>query len=196
VTVTRYRSPVATDFSFPPGVRGDACFSPDHRFRYWLERRWDDSLPQFTYVLLNPSAAGGDRDDPTSRKLRSLTVANGGGGYALVNLFALVDTHQDGLDYPEAIGETREVNDEWIVRAVEGCDVVVLGWGNGNPKGVGAAARQAGIKRRAAEVWPIVRFQQPQCFDLTDRGAPKHPGRLEDKLHLLAYLPPSGYLPN
>ena len=103
---------MANFFALPPGVRGAAHFSPDHRFRYWLGRRWDDSLPQFTYVLLNPSAAGGDRDDPTSRKLRSLTVANGGGGYALVNLFALVDTHQDGLDYPEAIGETREANDE------------------------------------------------------------------------------------
>ncbi|PZS09688.1 MAG: hypothetical protein DLM70_01330, partial [Chloroflexi bacterium] len=42
----------------PTYTRSDAKFSDDGRFRYWLERRWDDSLPQFTYILLNPSVAG------------------------------------------------------------------------------------------------------------------------------------------
>ena len=95
---------MSTFFAPPPGVCGDAYFSRDRGFRYLLERRLDDALPQFTYVLLNPSEAGGDRDDSTSRKLLSLTVSNGGGGYELVNLFANVDNHQKGLHYPGAIG--------------------------------------------------------------------------------------------
>lgn len=189
-----YRSPVATLPPLPPGICGDAHFSHDHRFRYWLERRWDDALPQFTYVLLNPSAAGGDRDDPTNRKLRALTIANGGGGYELVNLFALVDTHQERLHYPEAIGETREANDAWIVKAVEGCDVLVLGWGEGNGSGAGAAARKAAVRRRAREVWPLVRYGHPKCFNRNESGSPGHPGRLKNGSSLSGYVPTPAYL--
>ena len=182
---------MANFFALPPGVRGDAYFSADHRFRYWLERRWDDALPQFTYILLNPSAAGGERDDPTTRKLSALTVANGGGGYVLVNLFAIVDTHQDGLHYPEAIGETREANNKRIVTAVEGCDVLVLGWGEGNGTGAGAAARLAGVRKRAQEVWPLVREGQPQCFKANASGSPGHPLYLKDASVVTEYVAPA-----
>jgi len=174
-------------FPLPPGVRGDAVFSSDHCYRYWLERRWNDELPRITYVLLNPSVAGGDRDDATSRRLRAFTEAQGGGGYQLVNLFALVDTDQVGLHLPRAIGESTELADQWITRAVEGADTVVLGWGNGNSRGPDAALRKAAVRRRAAEVWPMVRGYRPQCFTTTTSGAPGHP------LYLKTMTPMSDY---
>jgi hypothetical protein len=185
---------VADFFALPPGIRGNACFSPDRCFRYCLERRWDDSLPQFTYVLLNPSEAGGDRDDPTSRKLHALTVANGGGGYELVNLFAMVDTHQEGLHYPEAIGETREANDERIVTAADKSEVLVLGWGEGNGAGSGAAARKAGVRKRAEEVWPLVRDRRPQCFKRNASGSPVHPLYLKNESVVSGYVATPEYL--
>ncbi len=181
-------------FDLPPGVLGGAVFSPDRRFRYWLERRWDGTLPQFTFVLLNPSAAGGDRDDMTNRRLHTLTVSNGGGGYELVNLFAVVDTHQEGLHYPEAIDETPGANDGWIAEAVQRSETVVLGWGDGSGKGVGGSARRAGIRKRAREVWPLVRDHRPTCFVVIDSGAPGHPGRLHASTPCTAYSPSPDYL--
>lgn len=178
----------------PPGTLGDAHFSGDHRYRYWLERRWDDSLPRFTYVLLNPSAADRDRDDRTNGRLRGMTMANGGGSYELVNLFAVVDTHQVGLRYPSGIGETSATTDEWISRAVERADVLVVGWGDGNGTGTGASDRRAGVRRRASEVWPLVRHRRPLCFRRNTSGSPGHPLYLATGSPMTRYVPTAAYL--
>src|SRR5664280_1521362 len=119
-------TPKGRRFPLPPGVRGDADFASGDTYRYWLERRWDTSLPQFTYVLLNPSSAGANEDDPTTKKLQRMTVAQGGGGYELVNLFALIDTQQLGLHFAHAVGKPSALNDEWTMRAAARADVVVL----------------------------------------------------------------------
>jgi hypothetical protein len=100
-------------YPLPFGVRGRAEFSGDGQYRYWLERRWNDSLTHFTYILLNPSSASATEDDGTTRKLFEITQANGGGSYELVNIFALVDTAQTCLRDPVAVGETHQANDWW-----------------------------------------------------------------------------------
>ena len=181
-------------FALPAGVRGSAAFSSDNRFRYSLERRWDSALPQFTFILLNPSEAGADRDDKTSQRLHALTVANGGGGFELVNLFAMVDTHQMNLVYPAAIGETIQANDEWISNAVVRSELLVLGWGDGNGEGASAATRKAGVKRRAKEVWPLVRYSRPHCFKVNSSGSPGHPLYLKSTSALSRYAAKPGYL--
>ncbi|HUA95676.1 MAG TPA: DUF1643 domain-containing protein, partial [Acidimicrobiales bacterium] len=130
----------------------------------------------------------------TNQKLHAITLSNGGGGYELVNLFAKVDTHQDGLHYPEAIGEPREANDEWIVRAMERCDVVVVGWGDGSGAGIGAVARKSGVRRRAREVWALVRVGRPQCFKRNASGSPGHPLYLKNVSTLSRYAPTPEYL--
>jgi hypothetical protein len=145
-------------------------------------------------VLLNPSAAGGDRDDATSRRLHALTVAHGGGGFDLVNLFSLVDTHQTGLRYPDAIGASCEVADSWIQAAAARSASVVLGWGDGSGRGPGAADRRAGVRRRAREVWPMLRTREPRCFTINASGAPGHPLYLATTSVASPYLPRSGYL--
>ena len=185
---------MTTLFALPSDVHGTATFSPDNRFRYSLERRWDSAKPQFVFVLLNPSEAGADRDDRTSQRLHALTAANGGGGYELVNLFAMVDTHQQDLAYPAAIGHTAGENDERITQAVERSDAVVLGWGDGNGAGASARARKAGVRRRATEVWPLVRFSRPQCFKVNASGSPGHPLYLKAASPLTAYAPRPEYL--
>lgn len=185
---------VGTLARLPAGVRGDARFSPDRRYRYWLERRWDASLPRFTYILLNPSTAGHDHDDKTNQRLRAITVANGGGGYELVNLFAVVDTYQVSLHRPAAVEETPGANDEWVTRAAARAEVVVLGWGDGTGVGTDAAARRTEVKRRAGDVWPLVRDYNPQCFTVNVSGAPGHPLYLNTTSPMTDYVPSPGYL--
>ena len=176
-------------------MHGDAAFSEDRRHRYWLQRRWDAALPRFTFVLLNPSAAAADADDPTNRRLRALTAAHGGGSYELVNLFALVDTFQDHLLGPDAVGESAAVADGWITTAVGRADTVVLGWGDGRATGRGGAARRAAVIRRAASVWPLVAAGRPRCLAVNRSGAPGHPLYLPVASDLLPYRPPSAGTP-
>lgn len=169
------------------GELRDARFSADRRYRYWLQRRWDPSRPQFAYVLLNPSRADADHDDPTVRKLSVLTSANGGGGFELVNLFAVMDTRQVGLHLPDAVEAAPGENDRWIERVVERADVVVLGWGDGMADDLLTQGRRAAVRRRAQQVWPLVRNRQPRCFRTIGSGAPGHPGRLRSTAPIVRY---------
>jgi hypothetical protein len=121
-----------------------------------------------------------------------MTVARGGGRYELVNLFALVDTHQIGLHFQTAVGDPPELNDEWITRAVGRADVVVVGWGDGKADDDTGRGRKAAVTRRAREVWPMVRYCHPMCFGGPNKaGTPPHPLYLKDGTSLASYLPPT-----
>jgi hypothetical protein len=175
-------------------IHGDAVFSADGRYRYWLERRWDDALPQFTYVLLNPSKAGvADNGDRTVPKLVTLTTTNGGGGFELVNLFAVLDTRQVGLHLPDAVGAVTDENDRWVRSAIGRSATLVLGWGDGNADDGASRGRQAAVRQRAREVWSMVSGREAQCFRVIASGAPGFPGRLAGSSPIVPYRPTPGY---
>ena len=73
-----------------------ALFSPCGRFRYRLGRRWGAS-PTVAFVLLNPSTADDERDDPTVRRCVDFARRLGFGGLEVVNLYAYVATDPDDL---------------------------------------------------------------------------------------------------
>ena len=49
-------------------LRGSAVFDRGFRYRYALVRAWDARLPRVAFVMLNPSTADAERDDPTIRR--------------------------------------------------------------------------------------------------------------------------------
>ncbi len=171
----------------PSRCKGAATFSGDGRYRYWLHRHWDADLPRFAYILLNPSRADADHDDPTVRKLVALTSANGGGSFELVNLFALMDTRQVGLHRPGAVEELPGENDRWIERVVGRSDTLVLGWGDGGADDSLTRGRRAAVRRRAEEVRPLLADRRLWCFRTIKSGAPGHPGRLANNTSLRRY---------
>jgi hypothetical protein len=46
-----------------------AVISEDGVYRYVLYREWDVQLPTILFIMLNPSTADGDSDDPTIRRV-------------------------------------------------------------------------------------------------------------------------------
>ncbi len=174
----------------PAYTRADAVFSDDGGYRYWLERRWDDALAPFTYILLNPSKAGSE-DDDTVKRLVAITMFNGGGGFELANLFATVDTNQVGLHLPSAVGLPD--NDEWIARVVKRSTKLVLGWGDGNAETRDNRGRQQAVRGRARTVWHLVSGRDPWCLTRTKTGAPHHPRGLPNTTVVAPYHPPPGY---
>lgn len=153
----------------PPGIRCNAVFSADRRFRYALWRTWDIARPAVMFVGLNPSQANEVNDDPTLRRCVGFAKAWGYGGVALTNLFGFVATDPAHmLATPDPIGED---NDWWLAGLSAALPLTVAAWGN------------AGTHRaRAAQARPLL--QSLHVLRLNRSGQPAHP------LYLPASLTP------
>lgn len=73
-------------------MRTEAYLSEDRRYRYWLLRVWDDSLPVNCSCGVNPSTADEHADDHTIRKDIGFSARQGFGGLLKVNLSAFRST--------------------------------------------------------------------------------------------------------
>ena len=110
---------------------GAATFDEHKRYRYGLTRYWatscDDSN-QVTFIMLNPSQADAERDDPTIRACSQFAQGWGYDQLNVVNLFAYRSPHPSALKQtPDPVGPA---NDRCLVAAVESADRVILAWGN------------------------------------------------------------------
>lgn len=74
---------------YPPNipVRRSAALSDDGLYRYSLVRHWGTGLPA-QFIMLNPSTADADVDDPTIRRCVGFARALGCAGIVVVNLYA------------------------------------------------------------------------------------------------------------
>lgn len=130
-----------------PGDLGDwAIFGRDGRHRFALGRRWG-SGPTLGWVMLNPSVAGADSDDPTIRRVVGFSRSWGAGSAVVVNVFSQVATKPADLeriaiasvlaveegaeDYDSApeLVQTAVDNRRMVSDELSRCDAVVLAWG-------------------------------------------------------------------
>lgn len=105
-----------------------ATFSPDRRYRYWLEARLTDSEGVCLFVMLNPSKADEVRSDPTVTRAKGFARDWGYGTLWVCNIFALRSTD------PKALRQTGDPigveNDHHILKSARGANRVVCAWGN------------------------------------------------------------------
>ncbi len=110
------------------GITRIASFSECGQYRYTLARIWDGMKPSILFVLLNPSTADAQQDDPTNRKCMYWAMRNGYGMLTFCNLFAWRSPYPKVMKaQPEPIGPA---NDEVIHEMIKSHKVVVAGWGN------------------------------------------------------------------
>lgn len=146
-----------------PEVRKAASFSGDGQYRYSLHRWWGDG-PRLMFVMLNPSTADAEQDDPTIRRCIGFARTLGFDGLSVFNLYAFRATKPADLwKADEPTGGQR--NDD-LLREVglhARHSLVLAAWG-ANAK----ADRVAQV--RAFRGWENVR-----ALALTKDGAPRHP---------------------
>lgn len=68
-------------------VTRTAELSPCGRFRFRLSRTWSEHWPVCAWLMLNPSTADAERDDPTMLRLMAWARAWNYGGVEVVNVF-------------------------------------------------------------------------------------------------------------
>lgn len=106
-------------------IRG-ATVSPCGQYRYRLWRVWNPDSYRLAFIMLNPSKADAEVDDPTIRKCVGFAKRGGYGGIEVFNLFAYRATDPRELyRCPDPIGPD---NDEYLRQIPPRVDVC-LAWG-------------------------------------------------------------------
>ena len=145
-----------------------AKFSIDKKHRYELSRHWDLSKSDILFIMLNPSIANEDIDDPTIKRLISFTREFKYGGFFVANLFTYITPYSKTLD--TSIGLTK-LNLKTIKNLVNKVDEVIYAWGNS-------------IKE-PLELKNLVK--NPKCFGKNLNGTPKHPLYLSSNSKLIKF---------
>ena len=106
----------------------NARFSRCRRYRYSLERRWQEGQGRVLFIGLNPSTADHRRDDPTIRRCVNFARDWGFATMEVVNLFAFRATYPSDLKAADDPIGSR--NDYWIRRTHRQADLTIACWGN------------------------------------------------------------------
>ena len=144
-------------------LRSTAEFSDCGLFRWNLCRQWDEG-PAVCFVMLNPSIAGADVDDPTITRCIGFARAWGFGSLWVRNLSPFIATEPANLiramHRVDVSGGKRGT-----IELMASCNasLLVAAWGNPATKAmVGRFLEIAGDK----DIW---------CLGTTKAGSPKHP---------------------
>lgn len=164
-------------------MSGNAWFSDCGTYRYGLLRIIEHGLilPSHAdecvnFIMLNPSTATADIDDPTIRRCIGYAHQWGYGELMVTNLFAFRATDPKAMQAaPDPIGPE---NDEYIRKVAGAAHLIVAAWGS-----------HGEWQRRDAVVRRIVHSvgKQEHCLTTTVKGQPGHP------LYLAKHLKPFPY---
>jgi hypothetical protein len=149
------------------GAEFDQTTPSNSLYRYLLWREYEPcahALEQMTFILLNPSTADGEQDDPTIRRCIDFALRRDYLRIEVVNLFAFRSTDPKML--AKVADPVGRLNDPHILASAKRAAVVVCAWGANGPR----LGRGVAVKR----------LLRSHCIDLhhfglTNGGQPKHP---------------------
>lgn len=150
------------------GDRG-ADVSAHGRYRYSLYRRWDYGKPAVLFVMLNPSTADADIDDPTIRKCIGFARRWNMGGVRVCNLYPWRATNPKDLPSGHEVGGEHggilPRNDYAILSAACDAGRIIAAWG----------ANAGPWPMRSSHVMDLLRDRHVEALRLTKNGRPWHP---------------------
>ena len=160
------------------GIEYGVVFDVSGRYRYSLWRAWSAYHPRIAFVLLNPSTADEQRNDPTIRRCMGFARAWNFGSMEVVNLFAYRATdYRELFKVNDPIGEE---NNRFLMQAVERCSTVVLGWGAKGPL----------LGRDRQVISLFAGLKDVYCLGITKDGQPRHPLYVKGDTSLVPFFSP------
>ena len=146
-----------------------AILSKNRKHRYLLSRIWDLKNETILFIMLNPSSADENIDDPTTKKVISYSKKWGYGGLHICNLYTYRTTSPKILfDIPK---NKRGSNKNEIKKYAKKCSKIVYAWGN----------------KEKVPSWLNQMVPNPSFIELSKEGVPKHPLYLKSNLKLKSF---------
>lgn len=145
-----------------------AIISDCGNYRYVLTReieqpiRWNRPC---LFVMLNPSTADAELDDPTIRRCVGFAKREGCTSLTVVNLFALRSTDPSNLlSHPDPVGPDNDAHiQEQVLKHANG--LIVGAWG----------AHKSTWKLHQRAEYVVSMLGDAYCLGKTTSGSPKHP---------------------
>lgn len=135
-------------------------------YRYALTRRWDGKKHVLTFVMLNPSTADADLDDPTIRRCMGFAKREGYGGILVVNIYAYRATDPDALKGVSDPFGSANANAHRVAIEIANGRPIVCAWGT---KGILLDGYRHFMRMAKEHNANLV------ALGITKGGHPKHP---------------------
>lgn len=164
-------------------MKKSAVISDCGKYRYKLTRRWGGDVFTTLFIMLNPSTADMDKDDPTIRRCINFTKYWGGNVIEIVNLFSYRTTNPENLK--TIIDPVGPRNKKYIFDALKNSGIVICAWG-GNKFG----KRQAFIMRTWFKEYEELYGDRinPHALGITKEGYPRHPLYLKKRIEPVPFI--------
>ncbi len=137
-------------------ISRSADISNDKKDRFSLSRIWDSKKPKALYIMLNPSYADDESDDPTIRRLIFFSKKFKLGGFYVTNLFTQITPYPKELNMDN---NSKKKNLKIISELIKKSDLIVYAWGN--------------LVSEPMQLRKLI--ESPLCFGINKNGTPKHP---------------------
>ena len=169
-----------------------AVISVEGKYRYELRRQLSDSKKTCTFIMLNPSTADAENDDPTIRRCIAFAKRVGAGQLIVVNLFAYRATEPKAM--LSKLWSEGRLNNAYIMRAAreaqgdhltaEEGGFVICAWG-----------AHGGHRDRDIEVCTMLTDDGmfPDCIGVTKDGFPRHPLYVKGDAEIFCYMSRGDY---
>lgn len=146
----------------------EAKISIDKKERYSLKREWDKSKNKILYIMLNPSLADDNNDDPTIRRLINFSKKFNYGGFLVGNIYSTISPNPKEVDKSDGISDRNLVE---LLKLINQVEEIVYAWGNN-------AYEPEFLKDLVSN---------PKCFGKNLNGSPKHPLYLPSDSKLMSF---------
>ena len=154
-------------------MQGGAIITGNYRYLLW--REWNGSNKIISFIMLNPSRADANFNDPTITRCINFAKSWGYDRLEVVNLFAYRTSKPSLLK--QATRPMGKDNDRYIIESVNRSDRVILAWGN---HGV--------WKKQDLYVLQLLKTHKHlYSLGITKQGCPRHPLYLRSTTKPLSY---------
>ena len=142
-------------------MQGGAVITGDYRYLLW--REWNTQGKTVSFIMLNPSRADAETNDPTITRCINFAQSWGYGRLEVVNLFAYRTPDPSLLK--QAIEPIGRDNHSFILESVEKSSRVILAWGN-----------HGTWQQQDLFILELLKnYNHLYCFGTTKKGCPRHP---------------------